>query len=78
MTNGYIGVYFNDATKIILDRSKSTFYYYDSSKGEKADAPVAHTLKEHPAGLSKKVALLKHFRNYLEGETKREEEFSKP
>jgi polo-like kinase 1 len=67
LTDGSTGVYFNDSTKIILDKSGEAFEYIEKKAGERADTISSYTLSEYPQEreLQKKVTLLQHFRNYL-------------
>lgn len=67
LSDGSTGVYFNDSTKIILDRENETFEYIEKKTGEKVDTISRYTLNEYPQEreLQKKVTLLQHFRNYL-------------
>lgn len=77
LTNTFVfyssGVYFNDSTKAVLQAEGDTFHYVERRKvessngGMRKNEPVCETLslEDHPENLSKKVTLLKHFRNYL-------------
>ena len=67
LSDGSTGVYFNDSTKIILDKGGETFEYIEKKAGEKIDTMATYTLSEYPQEreLQKKVTLLQHFRNYL-------------
>ena len=66
------GVYFNDATKAVLEAKGKTFQYIERRKIENDDGVVkmngpvceAYSLEAYPEELEKKVTLLKHFRNY--------------
>jgi polo-like kinase 1 len=66
-------VYYNDSTKAILGTEGTTFQYIERRKVDafdgivKKNEPVRETLSllDFPESLSKKVTLLKHFRNYL-------------
>jgi len=68
MNNGTIGVFFNDATKILLGRDESSFLYAARTQGEAQDKVVPYTLADFPKELGKKVTLLQHFRSYLDCE----------
>ena len=66
LSNGFCGVYFNDATKIILNPNTSTFYYEERSIIDNTKEIIEfHHLNNYPDVLKKKVTLLKHFKNYL-------------
>lgn len=68
LSNGAIGVYFNDSTKIVLASDGERFEYHERAvEGAEGALPhsQAHTLSSFPHDLTKKVTLLKHFRGYL-------------
>ena len=74
LSNGSIGVYFNDSTKIVLASDDVHFEYMvrapttvgSDGVARRVDPPrQAHTLSDYPAELQKKVTLLKHFRGFL-------------
>ena len=48
LSDGSTGVYFNDSTKIILDRNNETFEYIEKKAGEKIDTISRYTLNEYP------------------------------
>ncbi|RHY47029.1 hypothetical protein DYB38_012005 [Aphanomyces astaci] len=68
LSNQCTGVYFNDATKIIA--SSTMFGYIDRSPDDQAsESPQqVHSLSEYPVDLTKKVTLLGHFKEFIEGE----------
>lgn len=78
--DGSAGVYFNDSTKVVLQPNSESFIYVDRQKSGEETAkkseliPKYYTLSEHPDSLQKKVTLLKHFRNYLIEQQKRDDE----
>jgi polo-like kinase 1 len=65
LSDGSIGVYFNDSTKIILSSEGDTFDYITRRTQEKAEVRTKHTFEDYPEDLKKKVTLLRHFRNYM-------------
>lgn len=67
MSNGSVGVFFNDCTKIILNGSKEYFEYIERRASDRVDIMSCYTLNTYPKELHKKVTLLQHFRSYLEG-----------
>jgi hypothetical protein len=71
LSNGSVGVFFNDATKIILERDGQKFDYYE--RKDKEDVKQSHTLDDYPKGIEKKVTLLAHFKSYLDQNFKKEE-----
>lgn len=64
LQGGLVGVYFNDATKLIVAPNRYDFQYYERGSPKFA----AHNLEVYPEALHKKVTLVKHFRNYLEND----------
>ena len=72
------GVYFNDSTKSVLAPNGEEFVYVERKKVGDArmeQVPEHHTLSNYPETLQKKVTLLKHFRNYLLEQHKRDDNF---
>ena len=67
LSNGNVGVFFNDCTKIIYDTKRDVFEYLERRNNEKTDILQSWTIKTYPKDLHKKVTLLLHFRSYLEG-----------
>lgn len=69
LSNGSSGVFFNDCTKIVLSPDKKFFQYVERRSSDKADIVTWYDLKAYPdlPQMGKKVTLLQHFRNYLEG-----------
>lgn len=65
LSDGAIGVYFNDSTKIILNPDGGAFDYITRRTQERAEVRSTHTFDDFPEDLKKKVTLLKHFRNYM-------------
>jgi polo-like kinase 1 len=48
LTDGSTGVYFNDSTKIILDKNGDNFDYIEKKGGEKADTITPYKLSNFP------------------------------
>lgn len=71
LSDGAVGVFFNDATKIILDPAGITFEYHE--RKNKEDICLTHSMTEYPKELEKKVTLLAHFKSYLDQNFKKEE-----
>jgi polo-like kinase 1 len=65
LSDGSIGVYFNDSTKIILGPEGVHFDYITRRTQEKPEVRTKHTFEDFPEDLKKKVTLLRHFRNYM-------------
>jgi len=66
LSDGSIGVYFNDSTKIILNQSSDRFDYITRRTQENPEVRTEHTFDNFPDDLKKKVTLLRHFRNYMQ------------
>jgi polo-like kinase 1 len=64
LSDGSIGVYFNDSTKILL-LPEGRFDYVTRRTQEKSETRRTHTFDDYPEELTKKVTLLKHFKNYM-------------
>ncbi|KAG5190433.1 hypothetical protein JKP88DRAFT_153157, partial [Tribonema minus] len=69
LNTGSAGVYFNDATKMVLDPAGHRFEYWERSAAPPASSALlsasTHTLSNYPSALQKKVTLLTHFRSFL-------------
>ncbi|KAI3645799.1 hypothetical protein MP228_008727 [Amoeboaphelidium protococcarum] len=67
LTNGSIGVHFNDSSSIILAANEQNFEYLEYAKGTERSVMNRHayTLGDYPQSLNKKVTLLKHFTGYM-------------
>ena len=68
LSNGFSGVFFNDSSKIILNPETNAFFYIERRSSDRQEVIVTHTMDNYPKELQKKVTLLQHFKNYLEGE----------
>ena len=69
LSNGYSGVFFNDSSKIILNPETKVFFYIERRSPDRQEVIVTHTMDNYPKEtLQKKVTLLQHFKNYLEGD----------
>ena len=67
LSNGNVGVFFNDCTKVIYDPRRDVFEYLERKTSDRMDLMTTWTLRSYPKELHKKVTLLLHFRSYLEG-----------
>jgi polo-like kinase 1 len=72
LSNGAVGVFFNDSTKLILSPNGHMFHYLEKRGPERQEGISMHYLTDYPKEISKKVTLLQHFRSYLEGDAKQE------
>jgi polo-like kinase 1 len=73
LSNGCVGVFFNDTSKIVLASNGEDFEYIERSPSTKHTKqndyapvlPVHHTMSNYPDSLKKKVTLLRHFKGFL-------------
>lgn len=65
LSDGTVGVYFNDSTKIVLNPCTGCFEYVTRRTQDSPEVHTSHTLDDYPDDLKKKVILLKHFKNYM-------------
>ena len=71
LSNGHVGVYFNDSTKIIYKPLGLNFIYVERKPSERVEIITTHLLNEEfQKDLHKKVILLQHFKSYLLEENK--------
>ena len=68
LNNGYIGVYFNDTTKIILNPVQKKFTYIDKKMVDDQELLYIFSINEYPDEIKKKVLLFNQFKNYLDEE----------
>ncbi|KAI0314348.1 Pkinase-domain-containing protein [Amylostereum chailletii] len=65
LTDGSVGVHFNDSTTLILAPDKHHFDYISSRRHGSVYVRKSHTVSEYPDELKSKVYLLKHFERYI-------------
>jgi POLO box duplicated region len=79
LSDGSAGVYFNDATKMVIAAEGEMFQYIERTTaktvgktGSNSSSSDVHNyiLSEFPVALQKKTTLLTHFRNYLREQSK--------
>ena len=71
LSNGHVGVYFNDSTKIIYKPLGLNFIYVERKQSERVEIITTHLFNEEfKKDLNKKVILLQHFKSYLLEESK--------
>jgi len=71
LSDGNVGVYFNDSTKIIYRPNGANFIYIERNPQEKIEIITPHLFSEEfGKDLNKKVILLQHFKAYLLEEEK--------
>ena len=74
LSNGAIGVVFNDSTKILIHSRREEFIYYERQSGENVEIGEVFDINEAPNELNKKIRLLNHFKICFEEDSKREGE----
>ena len=74
LSNGFSGVFFNDSSKIILNPTTSQFNYIERRMTDKQEIVSTYNMNDYPKDLQKKVTLLHHFKNYLEGDSNSSEQ----
>lgn len=75
LSNNYIGIYFNDSSKLICSPQGSLAHIY-KPKNSANEVLENHSLGSFPADLKKKITLLEHFRKYLVADLCKTEEIS--
>ena len=68
LSNGHLGVFFNDSSKIILNTTTGEFNYIERRVSDRQEIYSSYLLTDFPKELNKKVTLLQHFKAYLEGD----------
>ena len=68
LSNGHLGVFFNDSSKIILNTTTNEFNYIERRVSDRQEIYSSYLLTDFPKELNKKVTLLQHFKAYLEGD----------
>ncbi len=68
LNNGYIGLYFNDTTKIIFNPIEKTFTYIDKKMIDNQELLYTFSMKEYPDDLKMKVYLFNQFKKNLDEE----------
>jgi polo-like kinase 1 len=66
LTNDSCGVYFNDNSKMLLYPDNINIDYSEKS-AKRQEVREKYSIKNYPHELKKKITLLIHFKNYLEG-----------
>ncbi|KAF2074231.1 hypothetical protein CYY_004477 [Polysphondylium violaceum] len=66
LSNGFIGSYFNDSTKIISFIDSGIAHYMEHAKGTEGDGRrILNINDNHPHDTQKKVTLIKYFSNHF-------------
>ncbi|CCM05981.1 uncharacterized protein FIBRA_08222 [Fibroporia radiculosa] len=65
LTDGSVGVHFNDSTSVVMSADKHHFDYIQSRREGTVFVRKNHTVNEFPEEMKNKVYLLKHFERYI-------------
>ncbi|KAI1789263.1 Pkinase-domain-containing protein [Ganoderma leucocontextum] len=65
LTDGSVGVHFNDSSTVVLSADKQHFDYVSSRRQGAVYVRKNYTVSEYPEELKNKVYLLKHFERYI-------------
>ncbi|KJA14333.1 hypothetical protein HYPSUDRAFT_208789 [Hypholoma sublateritium FD-334 SS-4] len=65
LTDGSVGVHFNDSTSLVLSPDKVHFDYITSRRSGSVYVRKSYTVEVYPDELKSKVYLLKHFERYI-------------
>jgi len=65
LSDGSIGIYFNDSTKAILAPDGQHFDYITRRTQDKPEMRTSHTFENYPEEHKKKVTLIRHFKSYM-------------
>ncbi|KAH9923446.1 Pkinase-domain-containing protein [Epithele typhae] len=65
LTDGSVGVHFNDSTTLVLSADKQHFDYISSRRQGTVYVRKNYTVMEYPDELKNKIYLLKHFERYI-------------
>ncbi|KAJ8461831.1 hypothetical protein ONZ51_g11290 [Trametes cubensis] len=67
LTDGSVGVHYNDSTTLVLSPDKHHFDFISSRRQGAVYVRKNYTVAEYPEELKRKVYLLKHFEQYIMG-----------
>ncbi|GJJ15054.1 hypothetical protein Clacol_009329 [Clathrus columnatus] len=65
LTDGSVGVHFNDSTTMILAANKQNLDYISTHRQGSVYVRKSHTTTDYPDDLKSKVYLMKHFERYM-------------
>ncbi|KAK1226206.1 Cell cycle serine/threonine-protein kinase cdc5/MSD2 [Marasmius sp. AFHP31] len=65
LTDGSVGVHFNDSTSLVLSADKQHFDTISARRSGSVYVRKSHTVDNYPEDLESKVYLLKHFERYI-------------
>ena len=70
LNNGFIGVYFNDNTKMLSNPVKKRITYVERKISDKQELLYTFSYNEYPDDITNKVFLFNQFRDFLDEENK--------
>ncbi|KAL0579340.1 Cell cycle serine/threonine-protein kinase cdc5/MSD2 [Marasmius crinis-equi] len=65
LTDGSVGVHFNDSTSLVLSADKQHFDTISARRSGSVYVRKSHTVDNYPEDIESKVYLLKHFERYI-------------
>ena len=74
MSNGFIGVFFNDCTKMIFNPRTNRLSFIDRKTSQEKDMVYCFDLKGAPKELQKKIFIFEQFKKYFEEEVRADKE----
>ena len=74
LNNGYIGVYFNDCSKILFNPKTNDINYVERQTTKEKDMVYSFQLNGAPKELQKKMLIFQNFKKYFEEEIKSDKE----
>ena len=74
LNNGFIGVYFNDCTKIFFNPKTNNINYIERKIGSEKDMIYSFSLNGAPKEMQKKIIIFQNFKKYFEEEIKNDKE----
>ena len=74
LNNGYIGVYFNDCSKILFNPKTNDISYVERQTTKEKDMVYSFQLNGAPKELQKKMLIFQNFKKYFEEEIKSDKE----
>ena len=74
MSNGFIGVFFNDCTKMVFNPRTNRLSFIDRKISQEKDMVYCFDLKGAPKELQKKILIFEQFKKYFEEEIRYDKE----
>ena len=74
LNNGFIGVYFNDCSKILFKPKNNNINYIERKTSNEKDMIYSFSLNGAPKEMQKKILIFQNFKKYFEEEIKSDKE----